>query len=353
VIDPARLVRPPALATGDTVAAVTMSWGGPAAFPDRYEVGVRQLEDALGVRVVEMPHTRADPAWLAANPRARADDLLAAFADPSIRGIVATIGGDDSIRCLPFLDLPMIRANPKVVLGFSDTTVTHLACLRAGLVTFYGPAIMAGFAENGGPHTYTLQGVRAATFEPSPDRVWAPNEDGWTVEHLDWGNPANQERIRSLRPTTGWRWLGGDPSAGPLVGGCLEPLDWVRGTEWWPDLDGAVLALETSEEAPPPASVARFLRSLAASGDLARLAGLLFARPGGPDLPVADHPAYDEAILGVIRDEARLEHLPVVTGMDFGHTDPMWTLALGTSVEIDPSTATVRFPEPGVAERVG
>ncbi|MFN2485754.1 MAG: hypothetical protein ABR609_03960 [Acidimicrobiia bacterium] len=28
-------------------------------------------------------------------------------------------------------------------------------------------------------------------------------------------------------------------------------MDWLRGTEWWPDLEGTVLALETSEEAPP------------------------------------------------------------------------------------------------------
>jgi len=48
-----------------------------------------------------------------------------------------------------YLDLEVIRANPKVFLGYSDTTISHLVCYKAGLVSFYGPSIMAGFAENG------------------------------------------------------------------------------------------------------------------------------------------------------------------------------------------------------------
>ena len=106
--------------------------------------------EQFGVTVVETPHALGDPDWLRRNPQARADDLLGAFADPAIRGIISTIGGEESIRLLPFLDLAVIRANPKVFLGYSDTTVAHLACFSAGLCSFYGPAIMTGFAENGG-----------------------------------------------------------------------------------------------------------------------------------------------------------------------------------------------------------
>lgn len=106
MIDSASLMRPLQLAPGDKVAAVTLSWGGPGTFPGRYEAGVRQLEATYGVHVVEMAHTRADPALVAADSEARADDLMTAFADPTIKGIVSTIGGDDSIRLLPYLDLP-------------------------------------------------------------------------------------------------------------------------------------------------------------------------------------------------------------------------------------------------------
>jgi muramoyltetrapeptide carboxypeptidase LdcA involved in peptidoglycan recycling len=66
---------------------------------------------------VESRHALADHEWLASHPEARASDLMEVFADPSIKGIVSTIGGDDSIRILPFLDLSVIRENPKVFLA--------------------------------------------------------------------------------------------------------------------------------------------------------------------------------------------------------------------------------------------
>jgi muramoyltetrapeptide carboxypeptidase LdcA involved in peptidoglycan recycling len=347
MIDHERLLRPRALAPGDRLAAISLSWGGPGAVPHRYDAGVRQLSEGFGVEVVPTTHALRDPAWLEANPRARADDLMSAFADDRIAGIVSTIGGDDSIRILPFLDLDTMRENPKVFLGFSDATITHMACLRAGLVSFYGPAIMAGFAENTGMPAYMVDGVRAMLFEPEEPRLWPEHGGGWTVEHLDWFDPSNQSRARALRDTTGWRWHGDERAEGPLVAGCVEVLDWLRGTPWWPDLEGAVLAIETSEEAPPPEMVARFLRSLAASGELEPLGAILLGRPGGADLDPEHHLRYDEAVLGVVRREHGLPSMPVVTGMDFGHTDPMWTLPIGVPVRVDPGARQVSFLRSG------
>lgn len=327
---------------------MTLSWGGPGAYPHRYAAGKRQLEQAFSVEVVEMAHTLADPAFVRDHPQARADDLHAAFADPSIDGIVSTIGGDDSIRLLPLLDLDLIRSNPKVLLGYSDTTITHMACLRAGLVTFYGPAIMAGFGENAGLHDYLVDGVRRMLFDVDPGD-WPPNQEGWTCELSDWAEPTAQDRPRGLQPTSGWRWLTtGTAVEGRLVPACLEVFDWLRGTPWWPNLDDAVLALETSEEGPPPDTVVRFLRSLAASGELQRLRALLFGRPGGVE--AFEHAAYDDAIRQVVLIEQGLAELPIVTGLDFGHTDPMWTLPVGTLVRVDPHERRITFVERPTAD---
>jgi hypothetical protein len=98
-----RLKKPAHLEPGDTGAAVSLSWGGPGTFPHRYQAGKRQLEETFGVRVVETPHALRDAEWLSRNPKARADDLMEAFSDPSVRGIISTIGGDDSIRILRHL----------------------------------------------------------------------------------------------------------------------------------------------------------------------------------------------------------------------------------------------------------
>ncbi|HEV2855717.1 MAG TPA: S66 peptidase family protein [Thermoanaerobaculia bacterium] len=332
------MLKPRKLSPGDRLAAVSLSWGGPGAFPHRYAAGKRQLEEAFEVELVAMPHALKDPDWLAAHPEARAEDLTAAFADPSIQGVISTIGGEDSIRLIPHLDLGVLSANPKVFLGYSDTTVAHFACLKAGLVSFYGPSVMAGFGENGGMFPYMIESVRRTLFSAEPVGVVEPNPDGWTAEFLDWSVPENQEKKRKLQPSEPWRFLWKEGIVeGPLVGGCLEVLEFLRGTPLWPDdavWDGAILFLETSEEAPPPAVLKRALRSYAAMGILKKLAGILLGRPGGP-VTVADFGGYEDALIQVVVREEGLTELPIVTRMDFGHTDPMFVLPQGVRARID------------------
>jgi muramoyltetrapeptide carboxypeptidase LdcA involved in peptidoglycan recycling len=261
---------------------------------------------------------------------------MQAFADPSIKGIFATIGGDDSIRLLPFLDVNIIRNNPKVFLGYSDTTISHLGCYKAGLVSFYGPSIMAEFAENCGMFPYMVQSLRKTLF--SSDRIGEvkAETEGWTVERIDWADPANQQIKRKLNPSTGWKFLQGNGvHRGHLMGGCLEVVDWLRGTEFFPEnWQDAILFLETSEEAPPPEMVARTLRVFAAMGLLSRLSGILFGRPGG-GVPLKKFEEYDQAILQVVNHEEGLKDVPVITHMDFGHTSPMFVLPYGLQAEID------------------
>jgi len=333
-----RMLKPQKLQPGDTVAAVSLSWGGPGKFLHRYEAGKRQLETEFGLKVVETPHALSDPAWIHQHPEARAEDLMGAFRDPAVKAIFSTIGGDDSIRILPYLDLDVIRANPKIFMGYSDTTITHLACFKAGLTSFYGPAFMAGFAENGGMFPYMVNSLRKTLFSPDPIGMVQPSTDGWTVELLDWAVLENQARMRSLTPSSGWNFLQGKGRVqGRLIGGCIEVLDWLRGTDYWPakeDWEGAILFLETSEEAPSPEYVLRELRVFAAMGILQRLSGILYGRPGG-QIPAEKFAEYDQAILEVVTQEQGLGELPVITRMDFGHTDPMFVMPYGVLAEIN------------------
>ena len=345
------MIKPPKLNPGDKIATVSLSWGGPSVFPHRYQAGVKQLKDELDLQVVEMPNTLRDANWIAKNPRARADDLMQAFADPSIKGIFSTIGGDDSIRLLPFLDLEVIRNHPKIFLGYSDTIISHLVCYKAGLTSFHGPAIMLEFAENCGMFPYVVQSLRKTLFSSDTIGEIKPSTEGWTVERLDWADPANQQIKRKLNPSSGWRFLQGKGiHRGHLIGGCIEVFDWTRGTEIFPeDWQDAILFLETSEEAPPPELVARTLRVYAAMGILSRLAGILFGRPGG-DVPLEKFEDYDNAILQVVNHEEGLTDLPVITHMDFGHTSPMFVLPYGLQAEIDCETNRFSILENAVTD---
>ena len=350
-----RMRKPQPLHPGDTVAAISLSFGAAGELPNRYEVGKAQVEQTFGLRVIETRHALRSAEWLYRNPQARADDLMEAFADPHIKGIISTIGGDDSIRILPFLDVEVIRRNLKIFLGFSDTTVTHLACYRAGLTSFYGTSLMAGFAENGGMHTYQIDDLRRTLFSVEPAGLIAPNTDGWTSAFLDWADPTNQQRVRPLTPSTGWRFLQGQGQMeGHLLGGCIEVLENIKGTDYWPPLaawDGAILFLETAEfdeGAEPyvrPQQLIWILRNYAAQGILSKLSGIILGRPYYNRY--ADE--YDQALLTVVREEEGLDQLAIISGMDFGHTAPTFTLPYGIQARIDCEAQTFSFLESGLS----
>ena len=343
------MIKPPKLHPGDTIATVSLSWGGPSVFPQRYQVGVQQLQKELELRVVEMPNTLKGADWLSHNPQARADDLMQAFADPSIKGIFSTIGGSDSIRLLPYIDFDIIRNNPKVFMGYSDTTISHLFCYKAGLVSFYGPAILLEFAENGGMFPYVVQSLKKTLFSSEPIGEIKPDTAGWTIERLEWADPALQAQRRKLTPSKGWKFLQGSGlRQGHLVGGCLDVFDWARGTELFPEnWKDAILFLEPSEDAPPPDFLKYFLRVLAAMGSLPQLSGILFARPYDKE---ERFPEYEEAILQVVRDEEGLTDIPIITRMDFGHTSPVFVLPYGVRAEIDCDNQRFSIIENAVSE---
>lgn len=348
------MIIPAMLQAGDRVAAVSLSWGGACAVPERYEIGKRQIQEEFGLSVVEMPNTKAPAEWIAKHPEARAADLMQAFEDPSVRGIVSVIGGSDSIRILPYLNLEVIRRNPKPFIGYSDSTVTHLACYAAGVCSYYGPSVLSGFAENGGMHRYLAESFRRVVMSAEPPGILKENREGWTVEFIPWEDPEKQSVRRTLRPSDGWQWLQGRGRAeGQLFGGCLEVLDWLRGSPVWPDRErfpDTVLFLETSEEAPSPEAVQRMVRALFAAMPVDRVQGVLFGRPGGPLDPVR-FTEYYRVLQQVVGEELGKTDLPIVCGMDFGHTDPFMTIPYGVRAHIDCVAREIAIKDAAVSKR--
>jgi muramoyltetrapeptide carboxypeptidase LdcA involved in peptidoglycan recycling len=344
------LQKPKKLAPGDTVAAISLSWGGPGEFPLRYATGKRQLEETFGLRVVETKNALKSADWLYKNPQARADDLMEAFADPSVKAIISTIGGDDSIRTLPFIDLSVLTNNPKIFLGFSDTTITHLACYKAGLTSFYGTSLLVGFAENGGMLPYEVADLKRTLFSPDPIGIIPQNTTGWTSERLDWGDVSLQNTKRKLTPSTGWNFLQGHTTVtGRLLGGCVEVLDFLKATDYWipvQEWDNAVLFLETSEEMISPTNFKRILWNYAAQGIFHKISGLLVGRP----YDNAFTNEYNDILRQLISQELQLPELPIITEMHFGHTSPTFTIPYGLNAEINCEQKRLSILESGVVD---
>lgn len=345
------VLRPRRLRPGDRVAIVSPSWGGPSLFPAVYESGLRTLREDLGLEVVEMPHARDPADVLDARPELRAADLHAAFADESIAGIITSIGGDDSVRVLPHLDPGAMVRHPKVLLGYSDTA-TLLSWLNLhGLVTYNGPSVMAGLAQARALPPAFLAHLRAMLMEPAPRTEYRPY-GSYSDGYPDWADASRAGAVNPPRPAPPWSFSGEGVAEGPLFGGCIEVLEFLKGTRFWPPLDfwdGRVLFLETSEDVPSPAAVKRMVRNYGTQGVLERIAGLLFGRPRDYDEEARRALRY--RVARVLREFGRGD-LPVVFDMDFGHTDPQVVLPLGLRVRVEVQARRVTLLEAPVDPRV-
>jgi len=320
------MIKPKRLKQGDKVATISLSWGGAGDLPHRYEAGKKQLQDCFGLEIVETKNALKSSKWLYENPEARAEDLMEALSDKSIKGIISNIGGEESIRTLRYIDKEIIKSNPKIFIGFSDSTVTHFCFYKAGVTSFYGTSTLVGFAENGGLHQYQKEDIQQTLFSSKVIEQIQPNMDGWTSEHLDWKNAENQHIKRQLSKSLGWRFLQGSKIAsGELLGGCLEVLEFLKDTDYWvtpADWVNKIMFIETSEEKLLPDNFSFIMRNYAASGILANLKGLIVARP----YDNLYWKEYDDILLQIISQEEGLTDLPIITGMDFGHTCPIFTI---------------------------
>lgn len=344
--------RPPILKHGDKVAIISPSSGLPSVFPWVYEQGLSRIQEVFHLEPIEYSTARQSPEYLSKNPKARAEDINNAFADPTIKGIIATVGGNDQIRILPYLDKKVISANPKIFMGYSDCTNLHLFLWNLGIISYYGGAIMTQFAMGGGMQEYTINAIKKAFFYPSIGEVHAAAE--WSDADLDWADPQNLDKVRTLYPSEGWHWHNNQNQIirGQLWGGCLEVLDLHLSVKrYLPDFDqleGTILFIETSEELPSEGFVYRFIAALAELGVLTKFKAILMGYPKAQfcgKQPPEGREAFilnqRNAVKNALKDYA--SSIPVVFNLNFGHTDPQIIIPNGGYVSIDGIRETISF----------
>jgi muramoyltetrapeptide carboxypeptidase LdcA involved in peptidoglycan recycling len=338
--------KPRRLRPGDTVAVLSLSWGGPSVYPHVFDLGLSNLQDLLDVTIREYPTTRMAASELHDNPCRRAEDLNAAFADPEICAVIASIGGDDSVRLLPYLDAQVIARNPKILMGYSDTTTLLTYANQLGLVTFNGPSIMAGFAQtNTLPEAFTAH-VRQMLMEPSAPYPYAAYPQR-VVKCQRWEAPGGYAAELEYAHNDGWRWLQGESVVqGQLFGGCIQVLEFLKSTRWWPAPEfwqGKILFMETSDEKPTPSQVKYMLRNYGMQGIFDQITGLLFARP--EQYALEERETLFQVIVSVVAGEFGRADLPIIAEMDFGHEAPQTILPLGVMAEMDCARRTFRLVE--------
>ncbi len=340
------MIKPRRLERGDKVAIVSLSWGGlgdPSTI-HKYHIAKERLENDFGLEVICMPHALKGSEYVAANPKLRAQDLMEAFKDPSISAIFSAIGGDDSIRILPYIDLDVIRNHPKIFMGYSDTTVTHFMMYKAGVCSFYGPSVMCEFGEYVRMFDYTRKAVEDILFGLWEEYDLLPSPE-WTDDYILWQESNIHTLHRMQKDQHGYEVLNGrGVTRGRLLGGCLDVFMMINGTSIWPDLhewSDTVLFLETSEEKPSPDFVVYTLRNLAAQGILNAVNGMIVGKPKDETY----YEEYKDAIMQVVVKEEHLVDFPIIYNVNIGHAKPIGILPYGIQTELNCDKKTIRFLE--------
>ncbi|MFD3874722.1 S66 peptidase family protein [Streptomyces sp. NPDC058623] len=335
-IEPVHPVKP---RPGDLVAVVSPAAGLPGLFPLPHELGLRRLREDFGLRTVEYPTTRR----MGATPAERAADLHAAFSDPEVKAVIASIGGDDQITVLPHLNRELLRAHPKPFFGYSDNTNLLLYLRDLGMVAYHGGSVMVEWGRPGKLHPATAASLRAALFTSGPYEL-TPASASRDVDR-PWDDPRTFDSEPRTEPVDGWSWYGDDRVVeGPGWGGNLEIIaQLLMAGRIGPSEShaGQVLFLETSEDMPRAEEVYRVLRSMGERGLLRQFPALLMGRAKSWSFDQPLDPA-DKALFRQRQREAVLralrEYAPdtmAVFDVDLGHTDPQLVVPVGGNIRVD------------------
>ena len=339
-------LRPAKARAGDRLAVVSPSFAAPAVAPAVHEQAMRRLREVTGLVPVEYPTTRQ----LSASSEERARDLNEAFADPTIRAVLATIGGEDQITVVPHLDGDAVRADPKPFLGYSDNTNLLSWLFGEGVNAFYGGSTQVHLGPGPAVDAVHAASLRAALLDGGRLELTDPGESediGW-----DWNDPRALVEHGTREPTEPWRWAGPRRTVtGPSWGGCVEVLQWILTADRFPGdpgvLEGGVLLLESSEKLIPAREFGWILRSLGERGLLETVGAVVVARPptsSFEDRPTPDERAARRAAQAETAIRAVGRYNPdavVVVGVPFGHTRPQWVVPYGGEITVDGVDRTV------------
>lgn len=296
------------LRPGDRVALVCAS----SALPEERLAPAVAAVEALGLEPALYPscYYVNRHGNFAATDSQRARDVMDAFLDPSVRGVLSIRGGYGAGRLLPMLDLDVIAATGKFFSGYSDVTALHIPLNNRGMTTWH--TVMPSTEYYKEVDSYTMEELRWALFGPAgPRRL--PLPEGWET--------------RTLVPGA---------AKGRLVGGNLSLVAASLGTPWEVRTAGNILFLEDVDEA--PYRVDGMLTHLRNAGKLDGCAGVALGYwtdcVPSDDKPTLSLDEVLEELLGGLS-------CPVLTHLPCGHSLPSMALPLGAEVRLDATNQTL------------
>lgn len=295
----------------------------PASAPkdnNAFNAGIEYLR-SLGFTVktsrLEFPKT----GYLSGTDQERAEELNAFLQDPDIDIIFCTRGGYGGLRILPALNYEAVQRNPKLLVGYSDTTALHLALFsQANAKSISGPMVAVEWSKL--DPQCEQQFLKLAAGDTSPNALTLPGH------HLQALNHGSHE--------------------GTLLGGNLSILTRMIGTPYLPNLNGAILFLEDVNE--PAYKIDAMLAQLRLSGIWDNLGGLVIGQFTNKDYPDTTAPEIET----VFRDYCENVRFPVASGLRYGHIPVKIAMPIGVQARllVQSSNTSLTLLEPLVATSV-
>ncbi|KTD43199.1 S66 peptidase family protein [Legionella parisiensis] len=290
-------IRPRALQKGDVLGIISPS--SPLRSKS-IDLSVHFLEEK-GFKLKFGSHYQDEARFLAGSDADRAKDIMSFFADPKIKAIICSRGGQGSQRLLPLLDYEIIAQNPKALIGFSDTTALQLGLLKkTGLISYTGFTLTKSL-------TPLIKETLLACLMNEPYCIVA-------------GECVNPGIVQ-----------------GSLIGGNLSLITSLIGTPYQPDFRGKILLLE--DVATEPFNVDRMLSHLELASVFAEVAGIVF---GTFEQCISKDPE-EGTIDEVITEWSTRIKVPCIKFFPYSHGEKSCVLPLGGEITLNASASSLSF----------
>ena len=219
---------------------------------------------------------------------ARAKVLMGYFADPSVEAIFDVSGGDLANEILPFLDYKIIKENVKTFYGYRDlSTVCNAIAVKVGIAT----------------GLFQIKSV-----------VW--DESGYKKRWFEKWDGKTDIKVSFLR---------GNSMSGVCVGGNIRCFLKLAGTEYFPDLKGKVLVIESWGGLLP--QTITLLTQLSQMNGFDRLNGIIIGAFTKLN-EAGQHEIMLQEVLRIAKD------IPVAVTSDVGHDKMCKCIMIGDTISI-------------------
>lgn len=310
------MIIPKRLEMGDEIRVVSPSSSMTHIGGLEANQAAKDYLENLGYKVTFGRHIHEHDMLESASIASRVADLHEAFLDDKVKMVLATIGGFNSNELLPYLDYDLIKAHPKLICGYSDSTAFLTAIQKkTGLITYMGPSFSSFKMKEGQDYQCQmwLKAVTGLDYELEPSEAWS--SDPWYL-------PDHPRDFKS----TEWKVYNHGQASGTITGGNLSTFSLLRGTPYFPQVAEPIVFVEEAEED----DYLNFDRALAALLQaIERPKALLIGRfPRECEMT-------EELLLYILDKFPVLKEIPVMYDLDFAHTQPLFTIPIGAKLFLD------------------